>query len=114
MATSTTRLGLTKPGYTDAVDIADINDNMDDIDAAIGASVVTSTTRPSSPYTGQIIYETDTALTLVWDGDSWEAAGGTVEIVNTDGDPGSTIYVGSVDPDGTYTLAAGDVWIEVP
>jgi hypothetical protein len=35
-------------------------------------------------------------------------------IVNTDGDPGQTIYVGSVDPDGTYTLAAGDVWIEVP
>jgi hypothetical protein len=32
--------------------------------------------------------------------------------VNTDGDPGTAIYVGSVDPDGTYTLAVGDVWIE--
>ena len=35
-------------------------------------------------------------------------------VVNTDGDAGKTFYVGSVDPDGVYTLAAGDVWIEVP
>ena len=34
------------------------------------------------------------------------------KIINTDGDAGQTIYVGSVDPDGTYTLVAGDVWIE--
>ena len=35
-------------------------------------------------------------------------------IINTDGDPGTTIYVGSVDPDVSYTPATGDVWIEVP
>jgi hypothetical protein len=35
-------------------------------------------------------------------------------IINTDGDPGKTIYVGSVDPDVDYTPAVGDVWIEVP
>lgn len=35
-------------------------------------------------------------------------------VVNTDGDPGGVIYVGSVDPDGVYTLQAGDVWIETP
>jgi hypothetical protein len=34
-------------------------------------------------------------------------------VVNTDGDPGKTFYVGAVDPDATYTLAAGDVWIEL-
>lgn len=33
-------------------------------------------------------------------------------IVNTDADPGKTIYVGFTDPDGTYTLYEGDVWIE--
>lgn len=33
-------------------------------------------------------------------------------IINTDGDPGRSIYIGATDPDGTYTLAAGDVWIE--
>jgi hypothetical protein len=43
-----------------------------------------------------------------------DLGGGGTFIINTDDDPGSTIYVGSVDPDTLYTLAAGDVWIEVP
>lgn len=34
-------------------------------------------------------------------------------VVNTDGDPGKTFYVGAVDPDSIYTLAAGDVWIQL-
>jgi hypothetical protein len=33
-------------------------------------------------------------------------------IVNTDGDPGRTIYVGSIDPNISYTLQDGDIWIE--
>lgn len=33
--------------------------------------VCTSTTRPTSPYTGMIIYETDTGQMLVWNGSSW-------------------------------------------
>jgi hypothetical protein len=33
--------------------------------------VCTSSTRPGSPYVGQIIYETDTALAKVWDGSAW-------------------------------------------
>lgn len=36
------------------------------------------------------------------------------QVINTDGDAGTKIYAGSVDPDGTYTLAAGDIWIETP
>ena len=38
MATTTTNLGLTKPDYTDAADIAVINTNMDTVDAAITAA----------------------------------------------------------------------------
>jgi hypothetical protein len=34
--------------------------------------VVTSTTRPTSPYTGMIIYETDTGYLRVWDGSAWD------------------------------------------
>lgn len=114
MATTTSRLGLIKPDYSDNVDVADLNSNADDIDAAVGAQVVTSSTRPSTPYTGQLIYETDTDKTFAWTGAAWEIVGSSVKIVNTDSDPGETIYVGSVDPDGIYTLAAGDIWIEVP
>jgi hypothetical protein len=34
--------------------------------------VCTSTTRPGSPYTGQVIYETDTGYLRVWDGAAWD------------------------------------------
>lgn len=33
--------------------------------------VCTSSTRPASPYDGQVIYETDTDKTLVWNGSAW-------------------------------------------
>lgn len=35
------------------------------------AGVCTSTTRPASPYTGQVIYETDTSLLRIWTGSAW-------------------------------------------
>lgn len=37
MSTQTTNLNLVKPGDNNALDIADINDNMDTLDAAVGA-----------------------------------------------------------------------------
>jgi len=45
---------------------------------------------------------------------AWVAPADAPALVNTDGDPGQTIYVGTVDPDVSYTPAIGDVWIEVP
>ena len=47
------------------------------LSSVIGASsimqpgVCTSTTRPASPYDGQVIYETDTDKTLVYNGTGW-------------------------------------------
>lgn len=37
----------------------------------IRPGVCTSSTRPASPYDGQVIYETDTDKTLVWNGTGW-------------------------------------------
>ena len=52
--------------------------------------------------------------TVASDLDSAETAiAGKANIVNTDENPGKTIYVGTVDPDTLYTLEVGDVWIEV-
>lgn len=34
--------------------------------------VCTSSTRPASPFTGQVIYETDTGYLRVWDGAAWD------------------------------------------
>lgn len=39
----------------------------------------------------------------------WETR---AKIINTDGDPGTTIYVGTIDPDTLYTLELGDVWMD--
>lgn len=74
MSASTTRLALYKPGggLTGAIlpdevaDIDKINSNMDLIDAAIGLTICTSTTRPATPYNGQPIYETDTKNEMYW------------------------------------------------
>ena len=76
MATTTTKLGLIKPDLVENVDIGKINDNMDDLDAAAGASIVTFATRPASPWTGQVIYETDTENSFVWSGSAWFSLGG--------------------------------------
>lgn len=70
MATSTTRLALRKPDSDpitgDNVDVdLDLNANFDKIDNAAGAFPCTSGTRPSSPYHGQFIRETDTGRVYV-------------------------------------------------
>jgi hypothetical protein len=66
----TTRLGLVKPDPNpttgDFVDVTVINANSDKIDAAVGATVCTSGTRPASPYDGQVIRETDTRRMYIW------------------------------------------------
>ena len=36
--------------------------------------VCTSTTRPTAPYEGQLIYETDTDRVLVWNNSAWVAS----------------------------------------
>lgn len=85
MSGSTTRLSLYKPGggssgaygADETADIDKLNDNADKIDAAMGARNVTSTTRPATPYDGQLIKETDTGKLLVWRqaAGQWEATG---------------------------------------
>lgn len=96
MATNTTRLGLIKPDFVDVVDVTDLNSNADDIDAAVGAAIVTSSTRPATPWAGQIIFETDTLTPYVWDGSAWQVAGG-----------GGSIEISATAP---ASPSAGDLW----
>lgn len=79
MATNTTKLALSKPDGTDLVDVAVLNGNFDKIDAASGATVCTSTTRPATPFNGQVIFETDTLNALVYRSatTSWAILGGS-------------------------------------
>lgn len=111
MATTTSRLALTKPASSDPVDIAVLNTNADKIDAAIGATTCTSGTRPSSPYNGQFIFETDTQKTYVYNG----AATAWVYVVpasvpqadNALKLNGRTVYVQATQPSSPVT---GDLW----
>lgn len=74
MPTFTNRLNLQKPAGgssgtipgDDQADIDVLNDNADKIDAAVGVRYVTSTTRPATPYDGQLIKETDTGKLLAY------------------------------------------------
>lgn len=62
--------------------------------------VVTSTTRPSSPYEGMIIYETDTNRVLIWDNTAW------VMIADTDTPPGlQLIKVQVLSSGNSYTIS---------
>lgn len=80
MPAFTSRLNLYKPGDgvnispDEAASIDKLNDNADIIDGAVGAKVVTSGTRPSSPYDGQVIFETDTGDLRVRSGSTWAMA----------------------------------------
>lgn len=76
MATSTPRAGLIKPSGGDTALITNINENMDRVDELLGAVDCTSATRPSQPFPGMIIRESDTQNLLVWSGSSWHGISG--------------------------------------
>ncbi|MFE9064941.1 hypothetical protein [Streptomyces violaceusniger] len=83
--TPTSRLGLYKslPDGSEIVNYTqDLGQNWDKIDLASGFQACTSTTRPSSPYNGKAIRETDTARTYLHNGSS-PASGGWVQIPNS-------------------------------
>ncbi|MGW6738668.1 hypothetical protein [Streptomyces sp. NPDC055013] len=64
MSTNTSRLALLKPDGSEDVNVTtQLNNNYDAIDLNMNFRVCTSSTRPSSPYVGQTIYETDTGNT---------------------------------------------------
>lgn len=74
--------------------------------------VVTSTARPSSPYVGQFIYESDTGRMLVWNGYSWAASQIGAQVLGyaelTSGGP--VVYQATVDIPNmsvTVTVPAG-------
>jgi hypothetical protein len=49
--------------------------------SVIKPGVVTSSTRPSAPYNGQVVYETDTGNPLVYNGSAWVAFGGGLRYI---------------------------------
>lgn len=86
--TNTPRLGLDKPADdgSDLVNVAeDLNANYDKIDLAVGFQIVTSDTRPSTPYPGKAIAESDTSYRTYFHNGTSPASAGYVEIPNSSG-----------------------------
>lgn len=85
MGTTTTRLGLYKP-LTDGSELVNVSQDIDaaydKLDLAVGYQSCTSTTRPSTPYPGKPIYETDTLRSYFSNG-GVPASGSWVEIPNS-------------------------------
>lgn len=82
----TTRLGLYKSlsDGSELVDYSqDIGQNLDKLDAAAGFQVVTSSTRPSSPYSGKGIAESDTAYRTYFSNGTSPASASWVQIPNS-------------------------------
>lgn len=86
MGTTTTRVGLYKPldDGSEFVNVQqDLNGNVDKIDAAVGFASCTSSTRPSSPYSGKPIMETDTTYRTYFSNGTSPASASWVEIPNS-------------------------------
>jgi hypothetical protein len=94
MGALTSRLKLYKPGGgstgtilpDETADIDKLNSDFDLIDAAVGAPRFGSTTRPASPFDGQLIAETDTGALAYWDsaGALWRYPNPVVTIADLD------------------------------
>lgn len=90
MPNFTPRLGLTKPLTTEFYDVSVPNGNMDIVDAApANVTICTSSTRPTTPDDGDLIYETDTGNCLLRHSGSWKAWNGKVFLCTSTTRPAS-------------------------
>jgi hypothetical protein len=96
--TPTTRLGLYKSlaDGSELVDYSqDIGQNLDKLDLAAGFQVVTSSTRPSSPYSGKPIAESDTSYRTYFSNGTSPASASWVEIPNSSATYNSNLKLGA-------------------
>jgi hypothetical protein len=91
---STTRLALYK-SKSDGSELVsytqDIGQNLDKLDAAAGFQSVTSSTRPSSPYSGKPIMQSDTSYSTYFSNGTTPASASWVEIPNSSSTFGSNL-----------------------
>lgn len=95
---STTRLALYK-SKSDGSELVnytqDIGQNWDKVDNAAGFQVVTSSTRPATPYSGKPIAQSDTAYSTFFSNGTAPASASWVEIPNSSSTFGSNLKLAS-------------------
>lgn len=76
------------------------------VSGGLRSGVCTSTTRPTAPYEGQMIYETDTDMVALWNGSAWRYIAATTPT------SGTVLQVASSNK--TDTVAVGtSAWTDV-
>lgn len=95
---STSRLALYK-SKSDGSELVnytqDIGQNLDKLDLAVGYQACTSTTRPSSPYSGKPIMESDTSYRTYFSNGTSPASASWVEIPNSSATFNSNLKIAS-------------------
>lgn len=69
---------ITLPGSTTNITTAMLTDRRKRASTTNGFVICTSSTRPSAPWPGLHIYETDTGAVLFWDGSAWKRTSGNI------------------------------------
>jgi hypothetical protein len=112
MGTTTSRVGLYKPldNGSELVNVAqDLNGNSDKIDLAVGFQSCTAATRPSSPYSGKPIMESDTSYRTYFSNGTAPASASWVQIPNSSSTFNADLDLASlkqVNIGGSTSLAA--------
>lgn len=80
MSTFTSRLQLEKPTSSDLMSTgaSTLSANYIKVDTVAGLPIFTSVTRPATPFTGQIIRESDTFDSRFWNGTKWAYLGNDI------------------------------------
>jgi len=107
MSTTLSRTGLVLPAASESCDVSIINNNMQKVDGAVGTFFCTSSTRPSSPFQGMQIFETDTRMFAFYEGSSWiQYLGAGVGAANTVHEAEYSASATQSIPSGTDTPVA--------
>lgn len=94
MSTTTDRLELVLPDGNELVDVQTLNANWSKLDLAAGVQIVTSATRPSSPFPGKLIAESDTGYRTFFSKGTSPADSSWVEIPNSSATFGAPLTLG--------------------
>lgn len=88
MGVFTSRLKLFKADGGDVASDPALNfgNGFQTIDDLLPQQLVTSATRPSSPFTGQLIFETDTLKSYIWNGGAWVQIWTATDIITSAAD----------------------------
>ena len=114
MSTTLSRTGYVLPAGPETCDVAVLNGNMQKVDAQIGYTICTSATRPSTPYLGQPIYETDFGLRRYWNGTTWVTFNRELQVATSTTRPSGPVSGQQIFETDTRMLAYydGSNWIQ--